>query len=436
MYMLLREVKKAGAKVIWNSVAVGTIMDGKKVRGVVAATPQGVYGILSKIVIDATGDGDIAAFAGADFVYGSARDHVPMWYALCKLHTPGITVTSFQSTIDITNIHDYTRSVMVGMRTDKNLHDHYPYLGSRETRHIHGDVVLTLTDQLKFRKWKDVINIHYSNCDMKGYHASDWFRLGLIPPNVDVEIPYRSIVPKKIENILVAGKALSANHESLATVRMQADLENLGGVAALAAVQALDEGVSPRNINLKEFQKKLVKLELLPAEVLNREIKPREYSEKELEDFIERFEPEKLLHSYSDMEMGEIWDQPIPLVEVCTSPPEKAIHVLEKASKNSSGKRALRIAQALAMLGSGSAAQTLFGEINRQLAGGKLPTLDEDIRHHGGDAAPPGQGAMSLCANLVYALGMTRSKLIVRKRRSYTGIKAVTCLPIPEKSIA
>lgn len=413
MYMLLREIKKAGAKVIWNCVAIGTIMAGRKVRGVVVATPQGVYGILSKVVIDATGDGDIAAFSGADFVYGSSRDHVPMWYALCKLATPGITTTSFQSTVDITNIHDYTGSVMVGMRSGGKFHDHYPYLGNRETRHVYGDVVLTLTDHLKFRKWPDVINISSGNCDMKGYHASDWFRIGLIPPNLDIEIPYRCIVPKKIENILVGGKAFSANHESQATVRMQPDLENLGGIAALAAVQALDESVLPRHINLKQLQKKLVKLQLIPAEVLTREIKPKEYSEKELEAFVEQFEPDRSLRSYSDTPMNQIWDRPIPFVEVCTSPPEKAVPVLEKTLKSSSCKRALRIAQALAMLGSKSAARTLFDEINKQLEDDKLPVLDEEIRHAGGDRAPPGQGAMPICANLIYALGMTRSRLNV-----------------------
>ena len=411
MYMLLREVTKAGAKVIWNSVAIGTIIEGKKVRGVVVATPQGVYGILAKVVIDATGDGDIAAFAGVDFVYGSARDNVPMWYALCKSDNPGITITSFQSTVDITNIHDYTRSVMVGMRSGGKLHDHSCYLAPRETRHIYGDIVLTLTDHLKFRKWEDVINISCSNCDMKGYHASDWLRIGLIPPNVEIEIPYRCIIPRKIENILVAGKALSTNHESQATVRMQHDLENLGGIAALAAAQALDEGVLPRDINLKKLQKELVKLELIPAKVLTREIKHREYSKKELEAFVEQFEPERSLRSYSDTAMNVIREKPLPFVEVCTLPPEKAIPVLEKTLENSSGKGAIRIAQALAMLGSGSAAPTLFDEINRQLSGDKLPELEEAIRHASGDRAPPGQGAMPLCANLIYALGMTRSRL-------------------------
>jgi hypothetical protein len=246
---------------------------------------------------------------------------------------------------------------------------------------------------------------------MKGYHASDWFRIGLIPPNVEIEIPYRCIFPKKIENILVAGKAFSSNHESFATVRMQYDLENLGGIASLAASQAIDEGVSPRHIDLKKLQKKLIKMELIPADVLTRQIKSKEYSKKELEDLVEQFEPEKSLRSYSDMEMHEIWDKPIPFVEVCTSPPEKAVPVLQKALRNSSGIRALRIAQALAMFNSESAAQTLFDEINAQLANDKLPLLDEEIKHHGGDAAPPGQGAMPLCANLVYALGMTRSSL-------------------------
>ena len=85
MFMLLSEIEKAGAQIIWNSVAIGTIMYGNKVQGVVVATPQGIMAIKSKLTIDATGDGDIAAFAGAPYVFGSATDSVPLWYALCSI---------------------------------------------------------------------------------------------------------------------------------------------------------------------------------------------------------------------------------------------------------------------------------------------------------------------------------------------------------------
>jgi len=410
-FMLLSEIEKTGAQIVWNSVAIATIMENDKAVGAVIATPQGLYAVKAKIVIDATGDGDLASFAGAPFVFGSSGESVPMWCALCKTTNPGITQTSFQSTVDVSNIHDYTRAVMVGLRSGSNLHDHYTYLAPRESRHIQGDVVVTLTDHMKMREWDDVINIHYSNCDIKGYHTSDWLRMGLIPPNFEIEIPYRAIIPKNVENMLVVGKAFSVNHESLAAVRMQPDLENLGGISALAAVFALNSGVSPRNINVKAFQKQLVKLELLPEDILDRTIKELNYTATEIEDLIKKFDPEKSLHSYSDMEMGEIWTEKIPIVEVCTAKPERAIPVLEKALHNSSGNMAVRIAQALAMFGAENAAQTIHDEVLRQLATNKLPMLMENVKWSDSAKMPPDQSAMPLCANLIYSLGMTRSKL-------------------------
>lgn len=410
-YMLLSEIEKAGAQIIWNSIAIGSIMDGNKVIGVVMATPQGVYGVKSKIVIDATGDGDVAGFAGAPFVFGTSGDGIPLWYALCKTSPPGITETSFQNSIDVTNIHDYTRAVMVGLRSGSHMHDHYTYLAPRESRHILGDVVLTLTDHMKLREWDDVIHIAYSNCDVKGYHSSDWLRMGLIPPNYEIEVPYRTLLPKTLENILVVGKALSANHESLATIRMQPDLEMLGGVAALAAVFALETGKTPRQINISEFQKVLVKNDVLPETVIGRKISAKIYTEAELEGLIAQFNPEKSLHSYSDMEMGEIWKERIPLVEVCTAPAELAVPALQKALKNTSGKMAVRVAQAMAMFGSESAASILHNEIMAQLSSGFLPILDEPVKWCDSKKMPPDQAAIPFCGNLVYSLGMTRSEL-------------------------
>jgi len=406
MYMWLREIKKSGAQILWNSVVIGSIMDDNKLRGIVVATPQGVFSIKSKVVIDATGDGDVAAFAGAPFVLGSSRDHVPLWFTLCKQITPGITRTGFHNIVDITNIHDYTRSVQTGLRIEKNAHDHSAYLAPRESRHVQGDVTLTLTDHLKFTQWEDVINVHSSNCDIKGYHSSDWPRIGLMTPNVNIEIPYRSIVPKNIENILVVGKAFSAKHDSLAQIRMQQDLENLGGIAALAASDAIDNKVFPRDINVKKLQKKLIKLGLIPSDTLDRQIKSNEYTETELEKLIDHKE---FIHTYyyePYMPLDEMQYERMPFVEVCTSPKEKVIPVLERKLKESTGKRALRIAKALAMLGSDSGAEIIFEELLNQLV--KWSIEDNNIRR--GGQIPPDQGRMPVGANLIHALGMTRSE--------------------------
>jgi|GEM_PF-728556 len=411
MTMWLNVIREAGAQIIWNSFVIGTIMERNKTIGVVISSPQGTFAVKSKMVIDATGDGDVAAFAGAPFVFGSEYNKVPLWYALRSQAEPGPTKSVFQSTVDVTNIEDYTRSVHVGLRTGGDeLHDHQPYLAPRESRHIIGDVVTTLTDNLTFREWKDVINIHRSNTDMKGYHASDWFRIGLIPPNLSIEIPYRAIIPKNVENIIVAGKAISTTHDSFPAIRMQPDLENLGGIAALAAVEAIDKNILARNIDMKKFQRKLISLELLPEMILEREINPRSYSTEEIREWIKQFDPEKSLKSYGNTEMSEIRYSRIPFVEVCTSSPKLAIPVLNEELKKSSGKLQLRIALALAMLGAKSGAEIIFNEIVNQLKS-SLPILKEHVQHSGSNRTPPDQGAAPICANLIYALGMTRSNL-------------------------
>jgi flavin-dependent dehydrogenase len=412
MAMWLKEIKEAGAQIIWNSFVIGTILEQNKTVGVVISTPQGTFAVKSKIVIDATGDGDVAAFAGAPIVFGSEHNNVPLWYALRRQALPGPTKSVFQSTVDVTNIEDYTRSVHVGLRTgEDDSHDHQPYLAPRESRHIIGDAVLTLTDNLTFREWEDVINIHRSNTDMKGYHASDWFRIGLIPPNLSIEIPYRATIPKNVENIIVSGKAISVTHDSFAAIRMQHDLENIGGIAALAAVEAIDENVLVRNIDIRKLQRKLISLGLLPELILERKIKSRSYSAEELREWIQQFDPDKSLKSYGNTEMSEIRYSRIPFVEVCTSSPKLAIPVLNEELKRSSGKLQLRIALALAMLGAESGAEIIFNEINNQLKN-SLPILKEYIQHSGGnDRTPPDQGAAPIGANLIYALGMTRSEL-------------------------
>lgn len=410
MAMWLKQIRDSGSGILWNSFIVGTIMERNKVIGVVVSTPQGLIAIKSKIVIDATGDGDVAAFAGAPFVLGSEQDNVPLWYALRRQVKPGPTDSVFKSTVDVTNIEDYTRSVHVGLRTGGDeLHDHQPYLAPRESRHILGDVVITLTDNLTFREWKDVINIHRSNTDMKGYHSSDWFRIGLIPPNLSIEIPYRAIIPVKLENIIITGKAISTTHDSFAAIRMQHDLENLGGIAALAAVQAIDENVLARDIDIIKFQEKLVNMKLLPKDILGREIKPKSYTKEEFRELIKQFDPDISLKSFGNTKMSEIRYSRIPFVEVCTSADKNAIPVLEEELGKSSGKMQLRIALALAMLGAESGAQTIYNEINNQLQS-SLPVLVEYVEHSG-DNTPPDQGAAPICANLIYALGMTRSDL-------------------------
>ena len=407
MHALLKEAKRARVEVFFNTVTIGTVLEGNHVRGVVAATKFGTFAVLAKVVIDATGDGDIAAFAGAKYVYGSARDHAVMWYSLAQFAKPGRSQNNFTSMVDVSNIEDYTRAILVGRRRGPDCHDHGVYIASRETRHIQGSTVLTLTDLLRQKRWPDVVNIHYSNCDLKGKTASDWFRMGLIPPNLEIEIPYRALLPEGLENILVAGKAISAKHDALPAIRMQADLENLGGVVALAAAQSVKDKVTPRQINLAKLQKRLVKIGLLPKQVCNRRIEEKYYDESALKALVESFDAKKPLYSYSVMEMGKVFRGKIPIVEICTANHRTAVPILEQALWRAEGKRRVLLAQALAMFESPAGVMALIAEIKRHLANGTLPRRTSRILY---TQLPPDQGAMPDVVYLIYSLGMTRDE--------------------------
>lgn len=404
MFALLQDAERAGVCLLWEAIAFAAVKEEQRVRGVVAATRWGPVAILGEVVIDATGDGDVAAFAGADFVYGAECDHTTMWYSLAQFSTPGRTRNNFTSSVDVGNILDYTRAILAGRRRGNDIHDHGVYPAPRESRHILGEVVLTHTDQLRMRHWRDVVNVHYSNHDVKGPSTSPWVRMGLIPPNLEIEVPYLALIPRSLDGLIVTGKAISATHDALAAIRMQADLENLGGVAALAALQALRRGVAPRDLDVATLQQRLVKEDILTPEILACCVELPVYRDEDLSDLVAAIDGSQPLWAYSDMEMGEIFQGRLPLVEVCCAG-ERIVPYLAEALAGARGLRRIHLAQALAFYGSPAAVPVLIEEIMARLQGDALPVRDNQIRHAN---YPPDQGAMPDVVYLLYSLGMTR----------------------------
>lgn len=401
-FALLQASQEAGVQLLLNSFVIGTIVSGNTVRGVVAATRCGLVAALADVTIDATGDGDVAAYAGAEFVYGAERDHVTMWYSLAQFGKSGVTKNNFTSMVDVSNVEDYTRAILAGRRRG-SVYDHGIYVAPRESRHIKGSVVLTLTDQLRQRRWPDVIYTAFSNHDIKGHSTSDWIRLGLIPPNLEVEIPFRALLPLGLENILVVGKAISATHDALPAIRMQADMENLGGVAALATAQALGEKQSLRELDIAALQAKLHARDVLPEEVLNRQLVDREYTDAELENLLELLNPNKPLYSYGEMGMQEVFRDKMALVELCCAGP-RVIPILKNAlEKAEEPNHKLLLARMLALLGSPASLPVLLDTIMSELSGDALPELNTRISHA---ILPPDQGAMPGLAALLYVAGM------------------------------
>jgi ribulose 1,5-bisphosphate synthetase/thiazole synthase len=410
---LLEQAQACGVELLFNTCVVDALVENGRVFGVIAATPLGILTLRSRVVIDATGDGDVADFAGAEYHYGSHRDGIVMWYSLAQFVNPGRFQGSFTSMVDILDPDDYTRAAIWGKRRraypDQVLHDHGGYVAPRETRHIHGEFTQTLSDQLLGRAYPDVIGIAISNNDMKGHTSTEWMKVGLIPPNLYIEISYRMLIPKGLDGILVVGKAISAERDALPSIRMQPDFENLGGAAGIAAAFAVRDGVSVRQVDIHKVQEYLVSLDVLPKEILNRKLTYFKPGITEIQKWIDMIiADQQPLWSSSSMEVNEYFRGALPFVALCCSG-KQAIPLIEQALTRpiqSVAKR--KLGRALAMMGAPSAVDVLISELEIELIGVRLPELKGEIRHT--HRLAPDQAAMPEAAYLLYALGLVRNE--------------------------
>ena len=286
--LIIQEMlRREGVKVLIKTLAVGVVMEGNRVRGVVVENIGGRKAILAKVTIDATGDGDVAAMAGAEFKVGRETDGFAQPYSLCplKLEEKGIKFLNFDSGwVDPSDIRDLTRAFLEGRRNlwheEFNESNRYldiaPMLGVRESRWIVGDYVLTLMDQIENRRFPDVIArcwAHYDNHAVDFENESElaqiWVSvLGLWRKEIGCDVPYRCLLPKGLENILVACRAISADHDAQMALRMQRTIEAIGEAAGVAAALAALQGVSPRELDVKKVQAVLVQNGLLEPAVL------------------------------------------------------------------------------------------------------------------------------------------------------------------------
>ncbi len=125
-------------------------------------------------------------------------------------------------------------------------------VGVRETRRIVGEYLLTVEDIIECRKFDDAIARNRYPVDVHGPRTSireEKRNMVHLPPGEWHEIPYRSLVPLGVENLLVAGRCLSATFAAQSSVRVQPNCQAMGEAAGVAAALSLQEGITPRQVD-------------------------------------------------------------------------------------------------------------------------------------------------------------------------------------------
>ncbi|MCS7172741.1 MAG: FAD-dependent oxidoreductase [Armatimonadetes bacterium] len=129
-----------------------------------------------------------------------------------------------------------------------------PMVGVRETRRIVGDYVLTLEDILHCRTFPDAICRNHYPVDIHSVRGErlryeDRGEAPYFRPEAYHEIPYRCLIPRGLENVLVAGRCISATFEAQASIRIQQNAHSMGQAAGVAAALAALRGVGVREVD-------------------------------------------------------------------------------------------------------------------------------------------------------------------------------------------
>jgi len=310
-------VLQAGAKPLLHSFAIDVVMQGDRISGVITASKAGLGLITGKVVIDATGEADVAARAGvpfemagelapaqtltttfrlanvnveraksfprAEFLARMAAGADSGRYRLPRkegsVHVTPIegvmaTIMTRVQFVDPTQPDQITHAEIEGRRQaleyERFLREQIPgyessrivafstQIGVRESRRVQGEYRLTRDDVISARKFDDVVGLcgapienHLWGSDTK------WLYL---PEGETVDIPYRTLVPQKVEGLLVAGRCFSATHDAHAAVRSMAQCMAMGQAAGCAAALCVTRHQTPRELPVTILQEELRKL--------------------------------------------------------------------------------------------------------------------------------------------------------------------------------
>jgi hypothetical protein len=313
---------QAGVELKLHRFFLDALLQEGAVAGVVVASKSGLEAMRAEVVIDTTGDADVAARAGAPYEQGRRDDgllqpvslffrvgnvndgavqaymdehpddesfrnivaeakargefsHTKNWFTMFRTPRPGVWWANVSRihNVDATDAEQLARAEIEGRRQVLYLVDFMrkrlpgfencalidtgPQIGVRETRRIVGEYVLTADDVFAARRFEDAIarvsfpiDIH----DPKG--GGGFFEGPREGPYYT--IPYRCLVPLKVENLLVAGRPISATHEAHGSLRVMPPCFATGQAAGTAAALALETDVSPRQVNVGLLRESLV----------------------------------------------------------------------------------------------------------------------------------------------------------------------------------
>jgi hypothetical protein len=313
--------------VFLQTPAADVIMEENAIKGLVLSTKQGMEAFFARVVVDASGDGDVAFFAGAPWEIGRKQDGLmqpvsieftidgvdesraiacigdvddvllngerfldytarcaaegllPEIISAVRLHR---TVRSGERRINTTQLNGVNaldKSIL--FRTEKELRKqieilveflraHVPgyencrvmgsasTLGVRETRRITGEYILTAEDMAAGRRFKDAV-VHDAEFIVDIHNPAGAGQAEPVIQQVKpYDIPWRCLIPLKVDNLILSGRSISGTHRAHASYRIMSICMAVGQASGTAAAVCCREKQRPREVPVEKIQKALI----------------------------------------------------------------------------------------------------------------------------------------------------------------------------------
>ena len=309
---------ECGCRLLYYTFFGEAVVERGQVIGGVIQNKSGRQWIRARRIVDCTGDGDVAASAGCAFLqgdeetglcqpvtlmftiggvdwprvkawrtnYGMAhvweeaqrrgdmrpfqRSIMGFWWTPTRPDQVGINFTHVNN-IDSTRAEDLTTATLEARRqayeTIAVFQQYVPgmehcymvstpnTIGIRESRRIAGEYQLTRADVMGRRSFDDSIGygsffIDIHNTRGPGMDTKEWRP----PKGFRYQIPYRILVPLTVDQLLVAGRCASCDHEALGSLRVMPQCGVMGEAAGTAAALSLRQSISPRSVDVGSLQ--------------------------------------------------------------------------------------------------------------------------------------------------------------------------------------
>lgn len=283
-YILTRMLYDEGVHILFHTLFVDSIMEGNNITGIIIENKSGRQAVFGKVIIDASGDADVSFKAGVPYWQANVKSdkHLPncLMYKVSvdpkyadKLGGPRTKNTFLlwgpAADMDGLNADDLTRSEI---ETRLGVFEHFkrnqesrsplldnasivetaPHLGIRQTRFIEGLYKTTAEDAIEGRKFDDSISM--SACPIISYYG---YRRYL--DHEGYEIPYRCLLPQKVEGLIVAGRCISSDQQSYESWRAMAPTMSIGEAAGTSAALCVKTKKTPKEIDVEMLRARLIK---------------------------------------------------------------------------------------------------------------------------------------------------------------------------------